>query len=561
MPKNENWKGKADPPAGFQISTKPLLEGDDPSGTEEIVSKYTSATSPEGPVSSESGELPRSYDAGEIFLIAQEPHRLFIYWDIDVRSHPGGPAVIRCLRVPSGGVEVEFEVPFETRNWYIPVGKAGCGYRVEIGYYRNEQWHELGKSDTAWTPPDTLSSDTSFQFTTLNADSAFAALLSSVPDSMRKNPDFLRQLLEWQRSGGKLPHDLPLPDAGTVRALLLLKEILGGSLLADLIAGGSGSSGELSSRIEQRLAEVLSSEASSGLLARFREAAAGSSLFSGILSSEFLSGGALSSGALSSLSAAAAAGSESLSSFGGPGSESLSSGIGASAWSSETLSSWREALMSWAQAARTAAASEWLASWGVVGLGESSSGFVPTSWAGAMAASWGKALSSWTGGSLSSLENAQSASWFQAALSSWMHEQAASWFGAQTSSWGAESLSSWMRETLSSAGAAESGSWAVPAAPRGFYMHVNAEVIFYGGTHPDAKVTIDGDPVSLDSNGNFRFHFLFPDGAYQIPIIAVSPDGKETRKAVLRFERSTEKTGKVDDTSQPPLPSPMGAVR
>jgi hypothetical protein len=94
---------------------------------------------------------------------------------------------------------------------------------------------------------------------------------------------------------------------------------------------------------------------------------------------------------------------------------------------------------------------------------------------------------------------------------------------------------------------------------RGFFMHVNAEVIFYGGTDPRAKVTIDGHPVALSPGGTFRYHFIFPDGACEIPIVATSPDGVETRQATLRFERATDKTGHVDDTPQPPLGPPMGA--
>ena len=90
-------------------------------------------------------------------------------------------------------------------------------------------------------------------------------------------------------------------------------------------------------------------------------------------------------------------------------------------------------------------------------------------------------------------------------------------------------------------------------APRSFFMHVNAEVIFYGGTDPRAKVTIDGKPITLNPDGTFRYHFIFPDGVYEIPIVAVSPDGVESRSAILRFERGTQKTGKVGDTSQPSL--------
>ena len=94
---------------------------------------------------------------------------------------------------------------------------------------------------------------------------------------------------------------------------------------------------------------------------------------------------------------------------------------------------------------------------------------------------------------------------------------------------------------------------------REFFMHVNAEVIFYGGTHPDAKVTIDGKPVALNPDGTFRYHFKFPDGNYDIPVVAVSPDKVETRSAALSFKRATARKGDVGHTAQPKgLKKPMG---
>ena len=48
-------------------------------------------------------------------------------------------------------------------------------------------------------------------------------------------------------------------------------------------------------------------------------------------------------------------------------------------------------------------------------------------------------------------------------------------------------------------------------------MHVNAEIIFYGGTHPDATVTVNGQRIALQADGTFRYHFTLPDGDFNIP--------------------------------------------
>ncbi|HZC59318.1 MAG TPA: hypothetical protein VE154_04940, partial [Chthoniobacterales bacterium] len=95
---------------------------------------------------------------------------------------------------------------------------------------------------------------------------------------------------------------------------------------------------------------------------------------------------------------------------------------------------------------------------------------------------------------------------------------------------------------------------------REFFMHVNAEVIFYGGTDPQAKVTIAGRPVQLQPDGTFRYHFVFPDNDFEIPIVAVSPDGVETRSAVLFLKRETDRYGDVGATAQPELGTPMGQL-
>ena len=92
---------------------------------------------------------------------------------------------------------------------------------------------------------------------------------------------------------------------------------------------------------------------------------------------------------------------------------------------------------------------------------------------------------------------------------------------------------------------------------RKFFLHVNAEIIFYGGTDPDATVWIDGREVRLQPDGTFRYHFLLPDGDHALPIVARSPDGVEERSATLSFVRGTQRRGEVGATGQPPELEPL----
>jgi hypothetical protein len=92
---------------------------------------------------------------------------------------------------------------------------------------------------------------------------------------------------------------------------------------------------------------------------------------------------------------------------------------------------------------------------------------------------------------------------------------------------------------------------------RGFFMHVNAEIIFYGGTDPDATVWVDGQEIKLAPDGTFRYHFKLPDGDFAIPIVARSPDKVEQRSATLTFVRGTSRVGEVGATAQPAALDPL----
>jgi hypothetical protein len=93
---------------------------------------------------------------------------------------------------------------------------------------------------------------------------------------------------------------------------------------------------------------------------------------------------------------------------------------------------------------------------------------------------------------------------------------------------------------------------------KGFWFNVNAELIIYGATEPDAKVTLGGHEIKLRSDGTFSFRFALPDGKYDLPAVAVSAGGDDARAADLKFSRETEYLGDVGAHPQDPsLKTPL----
>jgi hypothetical protein len=350
------------------------------------------------------GDLPHSYGDESIFVIAQEPHWLFCYWDYTLTEGVEGAVFLRHGRETAARPEAEVPVPAETNSWYLSVRDADADYYVELGHYNGGHWKTLARSGTVLTPRDTLAGFGEPVFANMPFHATFQQLVEKLRGEMREGESLAAALARLQRRG-----DLPLGRLSPAQRIALDR-------LIDT---------EMGSLTSAELASYLGSP--------------GASLFSG--------------------------------------------------------------------------------------------GFAPSSW-GAAAASWAQAPGGYSSGYLAALGLA-GASWsgasFEQALGSW-----------SSASWGAQS--SWM------------SSW----GPREFFMHLNAEVIFYGGTHPDAKVTIAGKEIMVRPDGTFRYHFVFPDGEFEIPITATSPDGVETRRGVLRFERATTRQGDVGSTAQPALGAPMG---
>jgi hypothetical protein len=88
------------------------------------------------------------------------------------------------------------------------------------------------------------------------------------------------------------------------------------------------------------------------------------------------------------------------------------------------------------------------------------------------------------------------------------------------------------------------------AKRKGFWFNVNAELIIYGATEPDAAVTIGGRKIQLRKDGTFSFRFALPDGNYDLPVQATSADHSDSRRAELKFSRATQYRGEVGQHPQ-----------
>lgn len=75
---------------------------------------------------------------------------------------------------------------------------------------------------------------------------------------------------------------------------------------------------------------------------------------------------------------------------------------------------------------------------------------------------------------------------------------------------------------------------------RDFEFGVDAEIIIYGATKPNAHVTLAGTPVKLRSDGTFSARLSMPDRRQVLPVVASSADGIEQRTVVLAIERNTK---------------------
>jgi hypothetical protein len=532
----------------FRVATDPLLGHTQPEEPSQHVPAIDPATRPEF---ENLGELPARYN--QMFSIARDPHWLFTYWDFDYAQFPATRQL--ALQVfCEGQLETTVDINEIARNWYIPVQRADASYRVIFGYRDSAgAWHQVGEAGPTRTPPESVSSDWNSQFATVPFHLSFNLLLDVIAAANASGEPLTKALGDLERASLKMPGT---SSDYQIDQLKILEALLGKDLLERLFSLSSGvlGSSEVTQFLRRELETKLDSGAASELLARGRLAemlAPGeTSLFSGVLkaaiTSELSSAGVTSFGAETSSAGVTSFGAETSSA----GVTSFGAEVSSFGSVSESLSSWQTEVSPLLAGAESSGA---LGSAAVSSFGESFSSLELASLASSESLlSWQAALA---GGGASEFLSLSSETLSSGGFSS---ESQALWSGLESN------LSSWSE--LSSESSLFSGlgaSWSgqpFSQPERGFFMHVNAEVIFYGGTDPRAKVYIAGQPVELYPDGTFRYHFKLPDQEFEIPIVAVSPDNVEARTAILSLRRATERRGDVGATAQPGhLTAPMGA--
>jgi hypothetical protein len=97
-----------------------------------------------------------------------------------------------------------------------------------------------------------------------------------------------------------------------------------------------------------------------------------------------------------------------------------------------------------------------------------------------------------------------------------------------------------LEEQITSGGISSAASFYRKPGEKKFWLVVNCELIVYGATESDAKLTVQGRDVKLQKDGTFSLRFALPDGKQTIPVEATSHDLTDRRRITPIITRKTE---------------------
>jgi hypothetical protein len=227
--------------SSFQVSSEPVLK-----------SPASDRADPSGEKYENLGELPKSYGAGTLSLMAKDSEWLFAYWDIDLTTifenlGTGSPEVrLRALH-DDGTLESETKIDPAAGNWHIRVERPGSLYHAEIGFTRPDgKWESLARSGAAAVPSDQPSEDLSADFTSVPFHLSFHRLMDiframgaeggTLVDSLRRLREKARAL-EQSMPAADWSHVLDAAADSPEREAILSKTGLEASELEAILRG------------------------------------------------------------------------------------------------------------------------------------------------------------------------------------------------------------------------------------------------------------------------------------------------------------------------------------
>lgn len=103
-------------------------------------------------------DLPAGYGENVLILLVQSCSVLFAYWEISTAAQEllrGKDLVLRLAAVANGFLMLQQSVsaPFYIGDWYFRGVTPGTRYRVELGWYEQDEFYPLLCSDVVDVPP------------------------------------------------------------------------------------------------------------------------------------------------------------------------------------------------------------------------------------------------------------------------------------------------------------------------------------------------------------------------------------------------------------------------
>ncbi|MGI8438194.1 MAG: DUF4912 domain-containing protein [Chthoniobacterales bacterium] len=165
-PNFENAPASNGESADFSVSSKPVV-------------------TPRSAAPRDPNEIPRSYGAEALWLVARDPESLFAYWDIDWmrafgEEHPR-PREVHFRLLDVNGLEcVSIVVEPMAAFSQVRVPEADAAYRGEIGYFDSEQaWRSVARSEEIYMPRQAEATKRDSEFATVPMHLSFQAMIDA----------------------------------------------------------------------------------------------------------------------------------------------------------------------------------------------------------------------------------------------------------------------------------------------------------------------------------------------------------------------------------------------